>query len=290
MEVNSINPYRLIPYIRYSIFRQCPNTLWNIEKRTIPDHEFVLVIKGGGFVIIEDEKTVLKPGTLLYFHPGQVHSLESDSNNPLFFYAIHFSYTYFEYNNNIWSLEASDFFQNLQPIMMIGNNAKIIDLFNEFNLSWTRKEIGYELSCNGLFMLILRCIMRNSNENSTNFAVNIKLESILTYIEEHIDKNISMKEISDLVSLSPDYISSQFKKYNGYPIIKYFNMRKIDKAKQILMERNDKIKDIALALGFKDEFYFSRVFKRFEGMSPKEFREKVNNWGITTEKEPRLNL
>ena len=120
-------------------------------------------------------------------------------------------------------------------------------------------------------------IVKQSNDSFTNFAVITKLECIIKFIDENIDKTISMKQISDLVSLSPDYISSQFKKYNGYSIIKYFNMRKMDRAKQILMESNDKIKYIAISLGFKDEFYFSRVFKKFEGMTPKEFREKANN-------------
>ena len=74
--------------------------------------------------------------------------------------------------------------------------------------------------------------------------------------------------------LSPTYLSRTFKETTGYSVIEFFNKIKIDKAKELIIEGNKKIKEVAQTLGFTDEFYFSRIFKRIEGISPSEFYSK----------------
>jgi len=70
-------------------------------------------------------------------------------------------------------------------------------------------------------------------------------------------------------------MSRTFKEATGYTIIEYFNKLKIDKAKELLIEGNKKIREVAQELGFVDEFYFSRTFKKAEGMNPSEFCSKI---------------
>jgi AraC family transcriptional regulator, transcriptional activator for feuABC-ybbA operon len=64
------------------------------------------------------------------------------------------------------------------------------------------------------------------------------------------------------------------KEATGYPIITYFNKMKIEKAKELLIEGNKKVKEVAYELGYTNEFYFSRMFKRIEGLSPIKFYSK----------------
>ena len=72
-------------------------------------------------------------------------------------------------------------------------------------------------------------------------------------------------------SLSPSYLSTLFARYSEYGFNDYVNRTKIDVSKDLLVERQLKIYEIAEYLGFKNAFYFNRVFKKMEGISPSEY-------------------
>ena len=61
------------------------------------------------------------------------------------------------------------------------------------------------------------------------------------------------------------------KETTGYSVIEFFNKIKVDRAKELIIEGDKKIKEVAQVLGFTDEFYFSRIFKKIEGTSPSKF-------------------
>ena len=86
-----------------------------------------------------------------------------------------------------------------------------------------------------------------------------------------LQKKIILEELSKLSELTPTYLSKVFRKITGYTIIGFINRLKVDKAKGLIIEGNNKIKEIAHLTGFEDEFYFSRVFKKLEGVSPSNY-------------------
>ena len=93
-------------------------------------------------------------------------------------------------------------------------------------------------------------------------------------MRSNISNKLILKDLSELVQLSSSYLSKVFKATTGYSIIEFFNKIKVDKAKEIIIEDDKKIKEVAQMLGFTDEFYFSRIFKKIEGVSPSEFYSK----------------
>jgi YesN/AraC family two-component response regulator len=90
-------------------------------------------------------------------------------------------------------------------------------------------------------------------------------------MHENITKKLTLSQLSDMVGLSPTYLSRAFKERTGYSLIHFFNKLKIDKAKELIIDGDRKIKEVAKELGFGDEFYFSRLFKKIEGVSPLDF-------------------
>jgi AraC-like DNA-binding protein len=93
-------------------------------------------------------------------------------------------------------------------------------------------------------------------------------------MRKNINSKVTLEELSGIAGLSTFYLSRTFKEATGYPIITYFNKMKIEKAKELLIEGNKKVKEVAYELGYVSEFYFSRMFKRIEGLSPSEFYSK----------------
>jgi len=96
-------------------------------------------------------------------------------------------------------------------------------------------------------------------------------DSVLAYIDNHITEQISLKSVAETFYISPNYLSASFKSYFGVTFVEYVSRKKIEKAKEILLSSNLKIYEVAAGLGFENTYYFSKVFRKVEGMSPREF-------------------
>lgn len=95
-----------------------------------------------------------------------------------------------------------------------------------------------------------------------------------SYIKGHITDRLSLSEVAAALCISPNYLSQLFKKYNDMGFNDYVTKCKIEEAKQYLKEGNLCIYEIAENLGFESSFYFSKVFKKVEGISPSDFQKK----------------
>lgn len=92
------------------------------------------------------------------------------------------------------------------------------------------------------------------------------------YISQHYMNKLSLEEVASYVHLTPSYFSTVFKQACGSSFRKYLNMIRIEESKRLLANTDYPIIDIAIATGFADQSYFSKVFKRFTGLTPKQFR------------------
>lgn len=99
------------------------------------------------------------------------------------------------------------------------------------------------------------------------------VDILVDYMREHYEENISRSTLADLVHFSPEYVGKAFKKQMGICINDYLNKLRINKAKSMLVSTNYKIIDIALMVGFENLPYFSSVFKKYEGISPAEYKK-----------------
>lgn len=99
------------------------------------------------------------------------------------------------------------------------------------------------------------------------------IHDITMYIEQNYKEDISLYDIADRFHVSREYVSRKFKQKHQINIPEYVNRLRISKAKPLLQNPNLKIAMIAEMVGFKNEKYFSLIFKKQEGLSPKEFRK-----------------
>ena len=84
-----------------------------------------------------------------------------------------------------------------------------------------------------------------------------------------------LKELASHFGYSESYMYRLFFKETGYAPMNYFLHMKIDRACQLLLHTNMKINQVALKLGFDDPYYFSRIFKKIVGTSPKDYRHSL---------------
>jgi two-component system, response regulator YesN len=98
---------------------------------------------------------------------------------------------------------------------------------------------------------------------------------IASGVRAYVDKNylgkLALTDVAKVFRVSPNHLSTIFKKYSGVGFNEYVARVKIEKAKELLVSGGHKMFEVAQILGFEDAFYFSKVFKRVTGLSPREF-------------------
>jgi AraC-like DNA-binding protein/ligand-binding sensor protein len=98
------------------------------------------------------------------------------------------------------------------------------------------------------------------------------IKKAMAYISLNFQYNITLEEVANQVNLHPSYFSTIFKQSIGSSFKEYINMVRIEESKRLLMNTDFSIIDIAIATGFEDQSYFSKVFKKYTGMTPKQYR------------------
>jgi two-component system response regulator YesN len=96
----------------------------------------------------------------------------------------------------------------------------------------------------------------------------------IKFIEQNYNTDITLQQVAELVEMSPNYLSTLFKKDLQLSFVEFINQCRVDKAKEMLLNTHMKSYEVAQSVGFMDESYFSRIFKKFTDTSPKEFRKQ----------------
>lgn len=98
------------------------------------------------------------------------------------------------------------------------------------------------------------------------------VEKALQYILTNVEKRIMLQDVADFVSISPGYLSTLFKREYHQNLMDFVNQTKVDHACELLKDNKYRINEIAYMLGFESAYYFTRIFRRYIGVSPSEFR------------------
>ncbi len=244
--------------------------------RTLQHHEMIFICDGSGHIVIGRTRYPIEKGMLFYIPPGVRQTIEPCvHNHPEHYMTVHFSSARMVRDSEgTWKYQES--IQNLhQPLAQkITACTPLEELFGKLLDTWDGKGQSYEFVASTLLRQLLIWITQNNIKQSKKHAMSVKVDRIIEYMRQNINRKITLEELSGMAKLSTFYLSREFKEATGYPVIMYFNKMKIEKAKELLIEDNKKVKEAAYELGYTNEFYFSRIFKRIEGVSPKEFYSK----------------
>lgn len=100
----------------------------------------------------------------------------------------------------------------------------------------------------------------------------------LSLIEKNYKSNISLEEICEEVAVSKNYFCYLFKRETGMNLWNYLTMVRLQHAKELLRDTELHSYEISFAVGYENPSYFSKLFKKYEGMSPKEYRRRKKEY------------
>lgn len=131
----------------------------------------------------------------------------------------------------------------------------------------------YETLCKKVCEALQEYIKTEKNQEAVSSEYVIY--RIQDYLDEHFREKIVIQEIADQFGLNYSYMCSLFRKYKHVSPNEYLILKKIEQAKLLLATREDlNIKDVAELVGYTDQYYFSRLFKTYVKISPKEYRKR----------------
>lgn len=96
---------------------------------------------------------------------------------------------------------------------------------------------------------------------------------VMEYVKAHFDRKLTLEDIAGHVYLSRSYLSSVFKEETGKSLFTYINAVRVERSKRLLLDNSIRLVDVAGLCGFEDQSYFTKVFKRLVGVSPKRYRD-----------------
>lgn len=266
LRANEISRYFYITDLGYY-----PNANHHFRKRKTGASEYIFIycIKGEGWLQIGDGfKTKVLPNHYFIIPKNKQHSYGANNENPWSIYWMHFdgisADTFFRrYDLNINKVVSIPFIS--QRILIFD---KIYELFDSGYLP-LQMEYACMMSLNFLNTFIYHDINRSINPNNHENLI----DSIKEYLNRNLSKSLNAHDIANEFEYSPSYIFSVFKKSTGYSLMYFFNLKKIQKACEYMNYTTLSVKEIGYKLGFQDPFYFSRVFKKYMGVSPRAYKK-----------------
>lgn len=115
-------------------------------------------------------------------------------------------------------------------------------------------------------------IVGEKTEDKDAARAKVRIEKVKQYIDEHIQEKIKMEDLAKLVYINEQYLMRIFKQQTGKTILEYITERRIVIASELLKNTNYSINYIANMVGCENYSYFARIFKRFTGYTPREYR------------------
>jgi len=177
-----------------------------------------------------------------------------------------------EGSNNFWQLNANNYFfyNNVELATSI---QKLIKVCLSDSVT---KDVIADLTLQEMLIQIIQLQTQKSLENNTFSDSNSSLSPIIAYIKANIHSSINMKKLSDVANMSTTAFHRFFKKELGITPIEFIAQEKIKMAKTLLSEPNIHINEVSYELGYEDSNYFIRLFKKHEGITPKQYQKLAN--------------
>ena len=255
----------------YTLFSDTREPNYHFEGERHDFWEVVCILEGKVGVASENELYTLNEGQVVFHKPMEFHNIWSEnSKNTVFIFSFEGSMPELRYK--VYNFGAAERALINEITELSSKTFKYTGLI--MNRIKPSMESKAEIIIKKLELLIAS-LLNNAKVDildlDTKSAQNYI--HIISVLNDNIDSNLTIEEISELCNMSQSNLKKTFRKYSGVGIIRYFNELKIEKAQKLLNEGYN-VKETASILGYADQNYFSVVFKRITGYSPIKYKNK----------------
>ena len=248
------------------------------------DVEILYYKKGGGYVYVDGEIIEPQAGDVIIVNPMEIHSILWGDNL--------FEYTYSIVSPKMFASSDVDIFSKIWDAWVkkehlfthcIRGDDEVRDLIESIIKEKEEKNVGYEMMIKGKLHILLGILMRryevaeSKKANSSQVYRSERIKDVFRFVEDNYSAPISSKTLADKYGVCEEHFCRLFRKITQMSPKEYITKYRIMKAEQLLISTNIGMTEISEKVGFVDANYFSRVFKKINGLSPMKFRKRNNN-------------
>ena len=164
---------------------------------------------------------------------------------------------------------------------LVERDETIDAIMSAIQKEYSEQRIGYRLICKGELLHLIVHLAREyaaevltERESDSRKRRLERLNTVLDYIQSNYTKQISNRELADIIHLSEDRFNHLFKESMGMPPLQYMNEVRMKKAMNLLKRKEGTVVEIADSVGFTDYNHFGRQFRRYYGCAPSEILKK----------------
>ena len=236
--------------------------------------ELLYFIEGTATTSCNLQEYAAKPGSILLVNGNELHTgIISQFNSA--FYCIQFDPFFFHNLIGNEYLIFENFFYDEQCTKLLDKLISVYLQPSSVKTIVAYKKIAYEF----LELLIQRHTktVLNEEDYKKQFKRLDSFHHIVDFIEKNYNKDLSVAGLASEFNMSASYFAHFFKQYSRKSVIEFVNETRIQRAKQFLEKEETTISEIALRVGFLDINYFSRKFKAVTGITPTEYKKRLQH-------------
>ena len=231
------------------------------------DYQIIYLVKGKGYYDFGNGTEEVSEGNIIVFQPGQKQLYEYFANDETELYWIHFTGS--KSDEIMKKLNLTD-----RYVYHAGIRGDCIDLWKKITYEIQDKQTYFEQISGVYLEELLLIFARRLMDDRTNLKHNLceNIRSVITYMYENYNQKIAVGELAARCNLSMYRFIHKFKAATGMTPIEYLTKIRIGEAKYLLSNSQLNISEIAAIVGYDDPLYFSRVFKKETGLSPRYYK------------------
>ncbi|SDE19065.1 AraC-type DNA-binding protein [Paenibacillus sp. UNCCL117] len=260
-----------------------------------PYYELIVVAEGTVHLLVEDSRLTLSVGDSILLKPWEQHGGWGDAGASGAFFWVQFScepgLEEFALHRapelTIVQAERTELrtvdVRHEEPVIVprrdrVRNRYELLAHFQEL-VETMREPAGYfrfkaSLLLARMLHLIADDFLRRSRLDLSLPASYLTFRRLVDLLNNGYETKLTRERLEQALDRKYDYLCQVFKKYAGVSIHQYTQQLRIQRAKHLLRHTSWSVKEIAQDTGYDDPFYFSRIFKRLEGVSPQQYRDK----------------
>lgn len=237
-------------------------------------HALGYVSSGSGRLIVDGQTHSLKIGTCFFLTPFNQFQLYGDEKSRLKLYFLQYNGVTIRITEQGYQTEMSvaPAIRTHHLVIELSSYVAVEAYFAKLQHSLQTKDHESNLRSRTLFYELLLHLQDIKKQDSVN--INESIQRTITYMQQHYSEPIESGDLPKIAGLTPSSYCRAFKKATGLSPGNYLTQLRINRAKELMMLPNYTLKQIGLSVGFTDQLYFSRVFKKSEGYSPSVYMRR----------------
>ncbi|WP_366295079.1 AraC family transcriptional regulator [Paenibacillus sp. AN1007] len=255
----------------------------------LPANGFIYTIRGSAQLQLDGQAYQAEPFYMLHGAKGSSLDIQANADFEyiLLYYRAFLAFPRFRKKMLLAQPQAAPF--SLQYGFTPSNPLGLLRYLSEMEKAWAQSSHLNLLHTKSLFYQFIHELMVQLSAQEVQTELADPVKQTIRYIQNHYREQVTLDLLAEQFNYSSRHLSMRFKRKTGYSPIDYLIQTRIGRARELLVRSDAKLASIAAEVGYSDVYYFSRIFKKYVGMSPSLYQKKMREEGRAEDRPLHLS-